>query len=105
MYALRRLTKCVRRVVNRGTSPSREPADPVSREPRYRHDERDRIDRKSEVPSGANAGTAKSEPELILDDAEPDLSRVDRHLLTDEGVLGPRVHVAERAFEASALAD
>src|SRR5258705_2510546 len=46
-----------------------------------------------------------SEAELVVDDAKPDLSRVDRHLLTDKGVLGPRVHVAERTFEASALAD
>ena len=46
-----------------------------------------------------------SEPELVFDDAEPDLSRVDGHFLTDEGVLGSGVHVAERTLEASALAD
>jgi hypothetical protein len=47
----------------------------------------------------------RSEPELILDDTEPDLRHVDRHLLADERVLGAGIHVAERPLESAALAD
>ncbi|MGB9226045.1 glycosyltransferase [Mycobacterium sp.] len=36
-----------------------------------------------------------SEPELVLDDPEPDLRDVHRDLLADEGVLGSGVHVTE----------
>jgi hypothetical protein len=41
-------------------------------------------------------GEAKdSEPELVLDDPEPDLCDIHGDLLTDEGVLGSGVHVTE----------
>src|SRR4051794_20034613 len=60
---------------------------------------------KSLAPRQQRPSPPDSESELVVDDAKPDLRRVDRHLLADECVLGSGVHVAKRTFEASALAD
>src|SRR5581483_1540477 len=46
-----------------------------------------------------------SQSGLVLDDAEPDLRRVDGDLLADECVLSAGVQIAERALEAGAFAD
>ena len=47
----------------------------------------------------------RSEAELVLDEAEMDLGRVDVGLLADEDVLGARVHVPEGPFEPAPFAD
>src|SRR5258705_11671142 len=99
------------RLVNRRPVRFLEPPTDQARDPRDKHHYLELTLAKGRVGPAANSAAhmtatcCDSEAELVVDDAKPDLSRVDGYLFTDKGVLGSGVHVAESAFESSALTD
>src|ERR1700733_12058187 len=62
-------------------------------------------DRRSPWLILSNSADAQSKSELVVDETEPDLRDVHRHLLADERVLSAGVDVAKRALESATLAD